>query len=212
MSMNNAHTKYHPDRRWFLFGSGAALAALVPGRAQAQGTKQAGAVENVTGDAFAEARAGRRALQPAAPVFIADQVRTGSGARLTMQLGRDTRLRLGEDTRVTIDRFLAEAGGEITLNSGPVLFERPAGSPPEPVKIRSAFGLIAVRGTVFFAGPSRGVFGVFVERGSVAVSAAGKQVILREGEGTDIARPGAPPSNASNWGAPRIHDAMLSVS
>jgi ferric-dicitrate binding protein FerR (iron transport regulator) len=210
--MSNAHNEHHLDRRWFLFGSGAALTALVPGRADAQGTKPAGSVENVTGDAFAEARAGRRALQPAAPVFIADQVRTGSGARLSMQLGRDTKLRLGEDTRITIDRFLVDAGGEITLKSGPVLFERPAGSAPEPVRIRSAFGLIAVRGTVFFAGPSRGVFGVFVERGSVAVSAAGKQVILNEGEGTDIARPGAPPSNPSNWGAPRIYDAMLSVS
>jgi ferric-dicitrate binding protein FerR (iron transport regulator) len=210
MSMRDAAKEYRLDRRWFVFGS--ALAALLPAGAYAQGAKQAGSVENVTGDAFAEARAGRRALQPAAPVFIADQVRTGSASRLTMQLGRDTKLRLGEDARITIDRFLVDAGGDITLNSGPVVFERPGGSPPTPVRIRSAFGLIAVRGTVFFAGPSRGVFGVFVERGSVAVTAAGKQVVLREGEGTDIARPGAPPSNPSTWGAPRIADAFLSVS
>jgi ferric-dicitrate binding protein FerR (iron transport regulator) len=212
MSMRDASREYRLDRRWFLFGSGAALAAFVPGSARAQGAKQAGSVENVTGDAFAEARAVRRALQPTAPVFIADQVRTGSGSRLTMQLGRDTKLRLGGDTRITIDRFLVDAGGEITLNSGPVLFERPEGSAPEPVRIRSTFGLIAVRGTVFFAGPSRGVFGVFVERGSVAVTAAGKQVVLQAGQGTDIARPGAPPTNPSAWGGPRIHDAMLSVS
>ena len=32
------------------------------------------------------------------------------------------------------------------------------------------FGLIAVRGTRFFAGPSNNVFGVFVESGSVVVS------------------------------------------
>jgi ferric-dicitrate binding protein FerR (iron transport regulator) len=212
MSMRDASKEYGLDRRWFLFGSGAALTAFLPGGVNAQGAKQAGAVEALVGEAFAEARAVRRALANAAPVFIADQVRTGSGARLTMQLGRDTKLRLGEETRVTIDRFLADAGGEITLKSGPVLFERPEGSAPEPVRIRSAFGLIAVRGTVFFAGPSRGMFGVFVERGSVAVSAAGKQVILREGEGTDIARPGAAPTAPSSWGAPRIADAMLSVS
>jgi hypothetical protein len=34
----------------------------------------------------------------------------------------------------------------------------------------------------------------------------------QEGQGTDIARPGAPPTNPSTWGAPRIYDAILSVS
>jgi ferric-dicitrate binding protein FerR (iron transport regulator) len=212
MKIDTVHTDHRQDRRRFLVGSGASLAALVPFGVQAQSATQAGSVEVVVGDAFAQARAGRRALANAAPVFIQDQVGTGHGSRLTMQLGRDTRLKLGEQARVTIDRFLVDAGGEMTLNSGPVLFERPEGSTPAPVRIRSAFGLIAVRGTVFFAGPSRGVFGVFVERGSVAVSGGGRQVVLQAGEGTDIARPGAAPTAPSAWGAPRIYDAVLSVS
>jgi ferric-dicitrate binding protein FerR (iron transport regulator) len=212
MKMGAAHSNHYLDRRGFLLGTGAALAAFVPCELDAQGAKQAGSVEVVVGDAFAEARAARRTLANAAPVFVHDQVGTGHGARLTMQLGRDTRLKLGEQTRITIDRFLVDAGGEITLNSGPVMFERPQGSAPAPVRIRSAFGLIAVRGTVFFAGPSRGVFGVFVERGSVAVSGRRRQVVLRAGEGTDIARPGAAPTPPSTWGAARIYDAILSVS
>jgi ferric-dicitrate binding protein FerR (iron transport regulator) len=210
MSTNDA-CRSRRDRRAFMIGAGAALAAF-PAAVSAQGANQAGSVEAVVGDAFAEARAGRRPLASAAPVFIQDRVATGHGSRLTMALGRDTRLKLGEDARVTIDRFLVDAGGEITLNSGPILFERPEGSAPAPVRIRSAFGLIAVRGTVFFAGPSRGVFGVFVERGSVAVTGGGRQVVLQAGQGTDIARPGAAPSTPSAWGAPRIADALVSVS
>jgi ferric-dicitrate binding protein FerR (iron transport regulator) len=71
--------------------------------------------------------------------------------------------------------------------------------------------LIAVRGTRFFAGPSNGVFGVFVERGSVTVAAAARQVLLRAGQGTDIHHPGAAPTPAAKWGRPRIDAAFGSV-
>ena len=93
-----------------------------------------------------------------------------------MRLGRDTILKLGERARLIIDRYLVDAGGEINLESGPLLFDRPVGAPPASLQIRSLFGLIAVRGTRFFAGPSNGVFGVFVERGNIIVSAAGSRL------------------------------------
>ena len=92
-----------------------------------------------------------------------------------------------------------------------MLFDRPEGSPPVPLRIRSTFGLIAVRGTRFFAGPSNDVFGVFVERGVVTVSAANKTVTVRTGQGTNIAYPGAAPTAPAAWGAPRIQAALASV-
>jgi hypothetical protein len=55
------------------------------------------------------------------------------------------------------------------------------------------------------------VFGVFVARGAVAVSAAGTEVVVRAGEGTNIAQPGAAPSAPTPWGAERIRNAMQSV-
>jgi ferric-dicitrate binding protein FerR (iron transport regulator) len=108
-----------------------------------------------------------------------------------MRLGRDTILKLGEQARLVIDEFLIDSGGEITLEGGAVLFDRQENLPPLQTLIRSAFGLIAVRGTRFFAGPSNDVFGVFVERGSLTVSAAGTTVTVRRGQGTNIARAGA---------------------
>src|SRR5262249_56546611 len=120
--------------------------------------ERVGSVEDVKGDAFAELDTTRRTLDPAAPVFLGDEVATGIASRLGMRLGRDTMVRLGEQARLKIDRFLVDAGGDMTLRSGPLLFDQPRGGAPAAVQIPSAFALIAVRGTQFFAGPSNGRF------------------------------------------------------
>ena len=197
------------NRRWLLRHGALALSfilALRPARA----VERVGTVEDLTGEAFAELEAVRRTLDRAAPVFLSEEVVTGVASRLGMRLGRDTTVRLGEQARLKIDRFLVDAGGEMTLRSGPLLFD---GQPRRAgVQIRSPFALIAVRGTRFFAGPSNDRFGVFVVRGSVAVTAAGQQVILRQGEGTDIASPGTPPTPVKRWAPERIRAALASVS
>ncbi|WP_213739421.1 FecR family protein [Bradyrhizobium sp. dw_411] len=197
------------NRRWLLRSGALALPfilALRPARA----VERVGSVEEITGEAFAEIESVRRALGRAAPVFLSEEIVTGVASRLGMRLGRETTVRLGEQARLKIDRYVVNAGGEMTLRSGPLLFD----GPPHRarVQIRSPFALIAVRGTRFFAGPSNDRFGVFVARGSVAVTAAGEQVILRQGEGTDIAAPGAPPTPVKRWGAERIRAALASVS
>jgi ferric-dicitrate binding protein FerR (iron transport regulator) len=176
----------------------------------ARAVERVGTVEAVRGEAFAELQSIRRGLAPAAPVFLNDEVMTGAASRLGMRLGAHTTVRLGEQARLKVDRFVVDAGGEITLSSGPLLFD---GQPqPAGIQVRSPFALIAVRGTRFFAGPSNDRFGVFVERGTVAVTAAGQRVILRQGDGTDIASPGAPPTPVKRWGAERIRAALASVS
>ena len=185
------------DRRWLL-RTAVAAAIIVPRTAYAETAESVGSVEEVKGEAFAEAKAERRLLDRAAPLFINDLVGTGPDSRLTLQLGKDTTLRLGAQARLTIDRLLVNAGGEITLQSGPILFDRPEGSAPARMQIRSPFGLIAVRGTRFFAGPSAGVFGVFVERGSVEVSAERTRVVVRAGQGSNIARPGDAPTSGAH--------------
>ena len=197
------------NRRWLLRNGALALPFVLALRT-ARAVERVGSVEEVTGEAFAELELVRRALDRTAPVFLNEEVLTGVGSRLGMRLGRDTTVRLGEQARLKIDRFLVDAGGEMTLRSGPLLFD---GQPRRGgVRIRSPFALIAVRGTRFFAGPSNDRFGVFVVRGSVAVTSAGEQVILRQGEGTDIASPGAPPTPVKRWAPERIRAAVASVS
>ena len=206
------HLPYaHAIDRRLLLRAAVGAAILIPYPLHAQKAEPVGSVEDVRGEAFAETRAERRTLDRAAPLFINDLVGTGADSRLTLQLGKETTLRVGQQARLTIDRFLVNAGGEIDLRSGAILFDRPAGSAPARMRIRSSFGLIAVRGTRFFAGPSAGVFGVFVVRGRVTVSAAGVRVLLRRGQGTNIARPGAAPTSPAAWKSERIRSALESV-
>jgi len=68
-----------------------------------------------------------------------------------------------------------------------------------------------VRGTRFFAGPSQGKLAVFVDRGSVSVTSGGSTVTLVAGEGTDVTRPGAPPTEPKSWGHGRIVEAFSTV-
>src|SRR6516162_6700887 len=197
------------NRRWLLRQGVLALPFIFVLR-PARAVERVGSVEGITGEAFAELESVRRTLDRAAPVFLSEEVVTGVASRLGMRLGRNTTVRLGERARLKIDRFIVDAGGEMTLSSGPMLFE---GEPFRAgLQIRSPFALIAVRGTRFFAGPSNDRFGVFVARGSVSVTAAGQQVVLREGEGTDIASPGAPPTPVKRWAAERVRAALASVS
>lgn len=197
------------DRRWLLYCGALALPFVVALRL-ARAAEQVGSVEGVTGDAFAELESVRRMLDRAAPIFLNEEVATGVASRLAIRLGRNTMVRLGEQARLKIDRYIVDAGGEMTLRSGPMLFD---GQPRRAgVQVRSPFALIAVRGTRFFAGPSNDRFGVFVARGSVRVSAAGQQVTLHEGEGTDVLSPGATPTPVKRWGSERIRAAFASVS
>jgi hypothetical protein len=198
------------DRRGLLsVAIGAILPALKIGASSA--AEEVGSVQEVKGEAFAEADGRRRNLDRSAPLFLKDTVGTGPEARLVLHLGSATTLQLGASARLTIDRFLLNVGGNISLQSGPIMFDRPEDAAPVDMQFHSSFGLIAVRGTRFFAGPSAGVFGVLVMRGAVTVSAGGSEVVVRAMEGTNIAQPGAAPSTPAPWGAERIRNAMQSV-
>jgi hypothetical protein len=187
---------------------GAAL-TLAGGSLEAE-ESLAGTIEALRGDAFAEGPKPRRALQPKAQVFIGDMVETAVNSALTMHLGKATFVKLGALAKLRIDNFVVDAGGTFDLDQGPMLIDH-NGTKDENLQVRSPFGLMAVRGTMFFAGPSNDVFGVFVARGLVAVTGGGRTVILRPGLGTNIARPGDAPTEPRRWSPGRITAALRSV-
>lgn len=190
---------------------GLALAGVRPGLAAAMQIVEAGSVVQVTGQSTGQLRGEKRALAVGQPVFIDDMLATGSGARLAAKLGEMTRLSLGERTRVRIDKFLIDRGGELVLERGAILFDRPDQVPSGPLNVTTPFGLIAARGTKFFAGPSNGVFGVFVEHGLVTVKTRGGQVTLTNGQGTDLTSRRVAPTPPKTWGDARVAKALASV-
>lgn len=194
-------------RRLLLTG----LAAASCGGRRASAAVPAGEVETSRGECYAQIAAERRALAPAAPVFVGDAVGTGVQSALAMRLGAATQVKLGAEALLRIDRFLVNAGGVFVLERGGMLYDHDVNTGPSDVSVRGPFGLVAVRGTRFFAGPSDGVFGVFVERGAVTVTGVHTTVLLIGGQGTNLARPGAEPTAPVAWGAARIAGAMASV-
>jgi hypothetical protein len=170
----------------------------------------AGYVAEVRGEVTAELEALRRVLVPRDSIFLGDDVVSGSESRAALQLGRDTSLCLGANAQVRIDRFIVDAGGVLTLRGGALLLDKAPGS-PGVLQIRGSFGLITVRGTGVFVGPSNGVIGIFVVHGQIQILAGGQSVELNTGEGTDVAAPGAPPTPPTRWGVARIRAAYASV-
>jgi ferric-dicitrate binding protein FerR (iron transport regulator) len=167
----------------------------------------AGVVTSLVGNGQLTAANGQRALAVGALVSVGDVVQTMKESRVGLALGK-TVLRLGPDSSLRVEKHLIEAGEEIELLGGNMYFEHTASS-PRKATVRSPYGLIAVRGTKFFAGTSAKGFGVFVAEGQVDVTGAGKIVRLTRGLGTDIARPGRPPSAPRVWGAPRVRETTM---
>jgi hypothetical protein len=194
------------SRRQVLLAGVAAMVAGSPAVAE----EPAGTVQTLRGDAFAEGPKPRRALQPTALVFIGDMVETAVNSALTMHLGKATIVKLGALAKFRIDNFVVDAGGTFDLDQGPMLIDH-NGRKDEDLRVRSPYGLMAVRGTMFFAGPSNDVFGVFVARGLVAVTGGGRTVVLRPGLGTNIAQPGDAPTEPRRWSPGRIKAALRSV-
>lgn len=176
----------------------------------AQPARQVGNVKSVVGGVFAQAT-DTRALKAGAGVLLGDMVFTEAEARAALTMEGGSNVFLGGKARLKIDRFVALSGGELVLGDGGMVFDRDEASPKTNIQVRSVFGLIGVRGTRFFAGPNRGVFAVFCQRGEVRVEAAGQARTLRPGDGIDIASPGAIPGEVRVWGQARVDEALRSV-
>lgn len=197
-----------------LFSRRAMIAALPAGLLASRAfaaSETIGEAADVRGKVVARQVKKVRGLSSGAELMLKDSVETSSKSFARLELAGRTTVRLGSKARLLIDKYVAEAGGVLELGEGAMLLDRAEDLPKLDITIKSKFGLIAVRGTRFFAGPSNKVFGVFVERGSVEVEAAGVKRTLTAGEGVDIPAPGKPPGEVKNWKKPRIDAALKSV-
>jgi hypothetical protein len=183
---------------------------VVSGNPSAQ-EPAAGKVESLHGDAFADTGGSRRALRPAASIFLHDLIETEALSGLIMSLGRATTVKLGALAKLRIDKFVIDAGGLLDLEQGALVIDRNEDAKKERLQVRSPFGLIAVRGTLLFAGPTNGVFGVFVVRGAATVVAAGRTVSLYSEQGTEIVQAGAAPTAPKKWAPERVSAAFGSA-
>lgn len=195
--------------RRFILAAGAASLAFSP---PAQATDGIGWAVRTAGAPTLQRAETHYRLRPRDAVFEGDTVRTDRRSLAELMLVQSTQINLGPNSEITIDRFLADVGGQISLG-GAMVFDRPENLPPVDLTVRATFARLGVRGTRFFAGPSNGVYSVFVERGSVEVSGlnGGLTRLLGPGDGVDFRRPGGRPGRVVKWGQARIDAAFASV-
>lgn len=200
-----------PNRRDVLAMLTGTVAVLLPVAGPASAAEAIGTVTTLRGSATALRKADLFDLSIGADLMLKDLVKTAESSSTTLLFGDHTSIRLGDRTELMIDRFLLNTQGSFDLMQGAMVFERPEDAPKTPVTIKTVFGQLGVRGTRFFAGPSAGVFGIFVERGLLEVSAGGLERRLQAGEGIDIPEPGSAPGQVTRWAPDRIRQAFASV-
>lgn len=196
-------------RRVFIALGVLALSPLAGAPARANAV--IGTVDRVRGTVSRRKSDGLSAMRVGADIMDRDFIVTGDVSYAEMTLGEATKLLLGSHTELLVDSFIASQGGTIELGTGGMIFDRPEEQPKIDLTVRTAFGMIGVRGTKFFAGPNRSAFAVFVERGQIEFTGGGVTRAVGAGEGIDIAAVGDPPGQVVRWGEARIREAYASV-
>ena len=178
-----------------------------------------GTVSRIQGEASGTRGSATRPLGLNASLVLNETVSTGAAARLEVTFKDHTRLTLGENAKLTLDRyaFNPSAGrGKIRFRVVGV-FRFVSGQVSKLARsdiiVTTPVAAIGVRGTEFWAGPiDDQVLGVFLIEGAVRVSnRAGAQTLNRPGQGTNIARPGDAPGPVTLWSQDKVNRAVATV-
>jgi len=196
--------------------------ALIPGLARA--TQPVGQVTDLTGPATVLRAGDPMALRRGAPIYPEDTLRTLADSKLEVTFEDGTTLVLGAGSKVSVASYVPGGGnadgsaqsaqggvGEVVLSVAEGVLRVLIG----PIggfgrfDVRTANVVASARMTEWITGVSDDGddTSVFVLKGRVAVAAAGEEVLLRPGEGTDVFR-NAPPMPAVHWGEARVAEIL----
>jgi hypothetical protein len=149
-----------------------------------------------------------------------DQLHTGAKARLEVSFRDSTKLNLGENATVVVDRFVydPDAGtGEVVLKTGVAALRMATGKISDmqnkKITVSTPFATIGVRGTDFWWGPIDGHFGVLMlSQSKVEVrNEAGAVLLDKAGYGTDIDQikgGNGAPSRPYKWPLGKVQEAL----
>jgi hypothetical protein len=178
-----------------------------------------GTVSRIQGEASGTHGSATRALAVNASVILNETVTTGAAARLEVTFKDNTRLTLGENAKLTLDRYVFNpAAGRGTIRFRVVgalrfLSGQVSKLARSDVSVTTPVATIGIRGTEFWGGPiDDQVLGVFLIEGAVRVSnAAGARILNRPGQGTNIVRAGAAPGPVTFWPQDKVNRAIATV-
>ena len=177
---------------------------------------EVGEVDRTQGLCYGTVGTETQALAPGAPIQFEQTVATEAGARLELLFLDDTKLTLGENAKLRIDRFVyapRTTRTSVRLAAvGAFRFVSGARGGDSDVAIVTPVATIGVRGTDFWAGPIDGAYGVLLLEGAVDVAnGAGSATLDEPGEGVNIAGPGAAPGAVTQWPQDKVSRALAAV-
>jgi hypothetical protein len=130
------------------------LLSAAPALAQPQAAP-AGTIKIVSGAAFIVRESGTIQAQPGQPVYEADTLRTGPDGKLGVTLKDDTRLSLGPNSEIRLDRFAYEpAEGQlgfvlkVVRGMAAYVSGKIAKIAPDAVRLETPSAIVGVRGTM----------------------------------------------------------------
>lgn len=200
----------------------ATIALVVSG--QVSMAAQVGSVSKVEN----QAQVGGTAAAVGTPIQMNDQLRTGPKSKLEVTFADDTKLALGENAQVVVDRYVYnpdKSAGELVLSTSAAAFRLTTGKLNEMrnrnVSVATPVAALAVRGTDFWWGSVDGQYGVLLVNNS-AVDVGSKKCdkenrecrcrvrLDKPGEGTDLKNgcPGEP----YMWPPGKVAAALASTS
>ena len=152
---------------------GILLWSAVGFQAQASAASVVGSVSRVQN----QAQVGGANAAVGSSVHMGDALQTGANARLEVTFIDDTRLTLGENARVVIDRYVYDPDrsiGAMALKSTRGALRFATGKihdmNKKDVTVSTPAAALAVRGTEFWMGPINGQYGALLLKGKVRVS------------------------------------------
>lgn len=123
-----------------------------------------------------QAQVGNASATVGTPVRMNDALRTGANARLEITFRDRTKLTLGENARIVIDRYAfnpSQGSGEMTVRAarGAVRFVtgKIGQMKDHEVTVVTSQAALAVRGTDVWVGPIDGQYGALLLKGNVRV-------------------------------------------
>jgi hypothetical protein len=179
------------------------LIVLLPSLAWAQGTLNVSAAYGQVEVRSASARAFSPLSSSIRQVQVGDEIRTGPGATVTLELPDSSYMVVHENSTLVVQDFWSSSlRGIVNLVLGKVRFYiNTLGGRPNPYRVGTPTALIAVRGTIFDVFVDEAQYTeVWCLEGRVAVESAGlsdREVILDAGRKT-LVRPGEYPLSPVN--------------
>lgn len=183
------------------------------------GGEAIGTVSRLQNDAVAVRGQQRVALAETGAIFQNDEIETGADARIEITFKDETKLTIGENSRLVIDEYLYDPDkdvGTMLLDAAKGPFRFISGGigklKDKRVEVRTTSATVGIRGTEFWGGPALGIYGILLLEGTVIVrNSAGARIIDVPGTGVNLTGPDAAPGEPAPWGEDRVQAALASI-